>query len=100
VNGRKLPIQIRAQVLRNRDPLAFGGTPIGCAAVTDDPSAAPGDKRDGKARWRQADVRRAIHAAEQAGLASYRVEIAPNGTIAIIVGAPSDTAPPSDFPEF
>jgi len=36
--------------------------------------------------WRQADVKRAIAAAEQAGLRDYRVEIAPDGTIAIVVG--------------
>jgi hypothetical protein len=39
-----------------------------------------------KARWRQADVKRAIGAAEQAGLRLYRVEIAPDGTISIVVG--------------
>ena len=42
-------------------------------------------------RWRQADVKRAIGAAERAGLDSYRVEIAPDGTISIVVGmAPDD----------
>jgi hypothetical protein len=40
--------------------------------------------------WRQSDVRRAIAAAEKAGLTSYRVEIAPDGTISIVVGMPSD----------
>jgi hypothetical protein len=42
--------------------------------------------------WRQADVRRAIAAAEQAELRSYRVEIAPDGTIAIVVGEQAGTA--------
>jgi hypothetical protein len=41
----------------------------------------------GKGHWRQSDIKRAIAAAEAAGLAEYRVEIAPDGTIAIIVGA-------------
>lgn len=49
----------------------------------------------GKGRWRQSDVKRAIAAAEQAELESYRIEIAPDGTIAIVVGAPADTADPA-----
>lgn len=51
--------------------------------------------RRGKSRWRQSDVKRAIAAAEQAKLASYRVEIAPDGTIAIVVGDPAETADPA-----
>ena len=48
---------------------------------------------EGEARkgWRQADVKRAIGAAEQAGLSSYRIEIAPDGTITIVVGEPAGT---------
>jgi hypothetical protein len=42
--------------------------------------------------WRQADVKRAIAAAEKAGLRSYRIEIGPDGTISIVVGAPSETS--------
>lgn len=42
--------------------------------------------------WRDADLKRALGAAEKAGLGSYRVEIAPDGTISIIVGAPEETA--------
>lgn len=49
-----------------------------------------------KARWRQSDVKRAIVAAEQAGLRAYRVEVAPDGTISIVVGAPSEAATGSD----
>jgi len=41
-------------------------------------------------RWQDADVERAIAAAERAGLRAYRVEIAPDGTIAIVVGIPQD----------
>lgn len=40
--------------------------------------------------WRESEVRRAISAAEKAGLRHYRVEIAPDGTIAIVVGTPPD----------
>jgi hypothetical protein len=36
--------------------------------------------------WCQADVERAIAAAEAAELPSYRIEIGPDGTITIVVG--------------
>lgn len=39
------------------------------------------------AHWREADVKRALNAAEKARLRSYRVDIAPDGTISIVVGA-------------
>jgi hypothetical protein len=42
-------------------------------------------------RWQQAEVTRAIGAAERAGLLNYRVEIAPDGTIAIVVSSPPET---------
>jgi len=45
---------------------------------------------EGNPAWREADVRRAIAIAEEAGLKDYRVEIAIDGTIAIVVGAPAD----------
>ncbi len=44
------------------------------------------------ATWREADVKRALAAAEKARLRAYRVDIAPDGTISIIVGAPNKTA--------
>ena len=42
-------------------------------------------------QWRQAEVKQALDAAQEAGLAAYRVEIAPDGTISIVVGAPAET---------
>ena len=51
-----------------------------------------------KSDWRKVEVERAIAAAEQAGLESYRLEIEPNGTISIIVGESSGTALP-DAPD-
>ena len=51
-------------------------------------SPSQGDTR--RARWRQADVRRAIAAAEKAGLRGYRIEIALDGTISIVVGSPHE----------
>jgi len=43
-----------------------------------------------KTQWRQTDLKRAIAAAEKAGLSNYRIEIGPDGTIAIVVGAPPE----------
>lgn len=52
------------------------------------------DFRDGEADresdWREADLKRAISVAEEAGLQCYRVEIATDGTISIIVGIRPD----------
>jgi hypothetical protein len=39
-------------------------------------------------RWSETDLERAIAVAERAGLRGYRIEIAPDGTIAIVVGTP------------
>ena len=55
----------------------------------DTPSPA---RPTGKGSWRESDVRRAIGAAEKAGLHRYRVEIAPDGTISIVVGADAEVA--------
>lgn len=55
------------------------------------PADMPPDDDATEPRWRDADVGRAIAAAEQAGLAAYRVEIAPDGTIAIVVGMSPET---------
>lgn len=41
-----------------------------------------------RARFREADVKRAVSGAKRSGLAIARVEIEPDGTIAIIVGQP------------
>ncbi len=61
--------------------------------LPDDSPMQPGEGAAG--RWRQADVRRAINAAEQAGLSGYRIEIAPDGTISIVVDAPAGGIPPT-----
>lgn len=49
---------------------------------------------DGRKTWRQTDLTRAIRAAEQACLRAYRIEIATDGTIAIVVGAADPVAAP------
>jgi hypothetical protein len=58
----------------------------GFILMPDDPTSPTShDKKDGKASWRELDVQRAISAAEKAGLNLYRVELAPDGTISIVV---------------
>lgn len=78
------PIQVGAQVLRRRQAQADAGI-LGFVMPGDTPTG------DDAPRWREADVERAIAAAARAGLAAYRIEIAPDGTIAIVVGS-SDAA--------
>jgi hypothetical protein len=80
VQGRHAPVGLKAQVLRDREPFVPSGAMLG-SVIAPDCVRPPA-----KGGWRQADVRRAINAAEKAGLQSYRVEIAPDGTIAIVVG--------------
>jgi hypothetical protein len=76
-------IRIRAQALRRTRAAKSPGDIEDFASVPDEPAPPKAGRKPG---WRQADVRRAIAAAEQAGLRHYRVEIAPDGTIAIVVG--------------
>ena len=59
----------------------------------DTPDEAGPEEARRRTPWRQADVRRAIAAAEKAGLTDYRVEIAPDGTISIVVGLPPAGVP-------
>ena len=56
--------------------------------MPDDTATPAHDDEPARARWRQTDLKRAIAAAEKAGLKDYRVEIAPDGTISIVVGKP------------
>lgn len=83
--GQK-PIQIRAEALRNWQ--APFDTRRGFAMMSDDAAKTekPNEAPAGAADWRDDDLKRAIAAAEEAGLRSYRAEIAPDGTISIIVG--------------
>jgi len=60
--------------------------------MADDPAIEP-HEGGVEAGWRDEDLRRAIAVAEEAGLTSYRIEIAPDGTITIYVGGqPQDGA--------
>ena len=90
------PVQIKAQLLRGR-PTAPAGAVGDFPVASDEPVGGAGAAEPrGKTAWRQSDIRRAIAAAEQAGLESYRVEIATDGTLSIIVGAPAETASDPD----
>ena len=75
-SGRK-PIRVQAGILRGHE----GGD--ASASLGDPAHATPG-------QWDDNDVKRAIRLAQEAGLASYRVEIAPDGTITIVVDGGSD----------
>jgi hypothetical protein len=79
-------------VLRNLDAFGLAGDFPCLAPLSGDGVTRP-KPASRKAPWPQADVERALAAAGQADLKSYRVEVAPDGTIAIVVGAPSETAP-------
>jgi hypothetical protein len=78
------PILIHAEALRE-----WRGAPDTCAmlgfAMADELPGKPDETRP-RGEWLEADVQRAIRAAEEAGLSAYRIEIAPDGTIAIVVG--------------
>jgi hypothetical protein len=63
--------------------------------MPEDAERPPSQIQTPKGRWRQADVKRAITAAEQAGLGCYRIEIAHDGTISIVVDAQSKAS--ADF---
>ena len=90
------PFHIKAHALRQRqlEPMAALGVFDPRSSAPD--SCADGGTKAGKAPWRQTDIKRMIAAAQQAGLESYRVEVAPDGTLAIIVGTPGDTAQEPD----
>lgn len=84
-------IQIRSQVLRHWQSDHAGA--IGPFMAIDEADRRSGAGEAAAAgRWRQRDVEQAIAVARQAGLTSYRVEIARDGTIAIVVGAPLEPA--------
>jgi hypothetical protein len=82
IEGRVVPFQIRAQSLRHWEDFTPAGGLSGIAFMPEQ-TTTPSRR---KGSWRQSDITRAIGAAEQAGLGTYRVEIAPDGTITIVVG--------------
>lgn len=83
-------MQVRAQVLRDLQAAAGTDAGWGFAIMTDKDPAETGAQGDKPDTWHDDDLKRAIALAQEAGLARYRVEIAPDGTICIVVGGPDD----------
>ncbi len=81
-------IEIRADILSRCEVAASGHDVLGVSRMSGDGLPGPA-KRDAQpdAGWQDADLRRAIAIAQEAGLASYRIEIAPDGTITITVAS-------------
>lgn len=81
--GERKPVQVRADILRGWEPppLQPGRRGFAPLAQGEGSGAMQGDTA-----WRDADLKRAIRIAERSGLKAYRIEIAPDGTIAIMVG--------------
>lgn len=83
--GGAAPIQIQARILRDWQSLDPPGAMCGFAIGPGQDASPPEGATRRRRGWREKDVERAIGAARDAGLTSYRVEIAPDGTISIIV---------------
>jgi hypothetical protein len=83
--SRWAAVQIRSQELPSLVSGTKGHAASGASAFAFG-STAPAE-RDAKPKhsWREVDLRRALMAARGAKLRNYRVEIAPNGTISIVV---------------
>lgn len=88
---RDVPINVRADALHkwsesseaNGAMAGLGLMPQAMATGLNGDQSPPGE-------WCDEQLKRAIAAAEEAGIASYRIEIAPNGTITIVVPAPPE----------
>src|SRR5690606_2683622 len=84
------PIHIQAQFLRDQPAFTPEGPLSGFAIVPEPVIPAPVAANGRKGAWCDKDLARAIGAAKEANLTSYRVEIAADGTISIVVGYPAD----------
>lgn len=84
--GRLAPVRIRSDALAAHVHKPQAGATTGLTAFSFDmcqAQAAP-PRRGGV--WRERDLRRALVVARLAGLRDYRIELAPDGTISIVVG--------------
>jgi hypothetical protein len=91
ITGGRRPIQVRADVLRQWS--ASFDARQGFALMPQDAGAdLEASCAQSETGWRDADLKRAIAAAKEAGLQCYRVELAPDGTISVIVGGTPETA--------
>lgn len=84
--ARDCAILVRVECLDDlADPVTTGAFPTLPSTASKASSCTV--PRVGSARWRERQVQRAIAAARKARLQNYRVEIAPDGTVTIVVGA-------------
>ncbi len=88
-------IQLRSGILRGMNlSLADNCNSQGLTAIPADAgktALAGGAVRKG--HWLERDLARAIAVASRSGIGSYRVEVSPDGTIAIVVGGERRTGP-------
>lgn len=84
-------VQVRSQFLRDNPPVEANGPISGFSIV---PEGEPLNSAPGASRRHppsiEGDVKRAVDAANEAGLSAYRVEIDPDGTISLVVGMPEN----------
>ena len=85
--GPGAEIQIRAQCLHGIDDSVNANAFMGTAVGRHIASATRPKAKPGKCQWRERDLQRAIAVARRSKLLNYRVELAPDGTISIVVGA-------------
>ncbi len=83
--GRIAPLHIRSQAVKGAGSSLRIGAGSGMTAFPLDVTQAAPAKRGA---WRERDLRRALAVARCAKLRNYSVEIAPDGTISILVGNP------------
>ena len=86
------PLRIRSQALHRAVASAPCDAMLGFGRLHDITVTESSMGEGSRTAWRQSDLTRAIGAAEKACLRGYRIEIAPDGTIAIVVGATETAA--------
>jgi hypothetical protein len=85
--GQMAAIQIQAEILRRYEARTLRRPIAGFALLPEDPATGSGESEQRRrTEWQKADLKRAIEVAKEAGLQSFRVEIAPDGTISLVVG--------------
>lgn len=77
-------MRVQAQFLAEVETPGWAGAIPGLAQLPAAPPAPATQTRHG--HWSERDLRRAIAVVRRAGLKAFRVEIAPDGTISIVVG--------------
>lgn len=84
-------VLLRAGFLGDERVCDARGAPAMIAFPTEGFLAAPCQRTVRRGHWLERDLRRALDVASRSGMDGYRVEIAPDGTISIVVGYPEST---------